>query len=74
MGSLLYCNGHGDENHNYEKALIIHAIAAPIIFIGISLIYFNFFNYTTPLETAIIFMVCYHNGHNCSCLINKQKF
>ena len=39
-----------------ENALIIHAIAAPIIFVAISLIYFKKFNYTTPLQTAIIFV------------------
>ena len=39
-----------------ENALIIHAIAAPIIFTTISLIYFKKFNYTTPLQTAIIFV------------------
>jgi len=39
-----------------ENALIIHAIAAPIIFVAISLIYFKKFNYTTPLQTAIVFV------------------
>ena len=39
-----------------ENALIIHAIAAPIIFATISLIYFKKFNYTTPLQTAIVFV------------------
>lgn len=39
-----------------ENALIIHAIAAPIIFAIISLIYYKKFNYTTPLQTAIIFV------------------
>ena len=39
-----------------ENTLIIHAIAAPIIFATISLIYFKKFNYTTPLQTAIIFV------------------
>src|SRR5689334_12250285 len=38
-------------------ALIIHAIAAPIFFGGISLIYFRKFNYTTPLQTASFFLV-----------------
>ena len=36
--------------------LIIHAILAPIFFAGISLIYFNNFHYTTPLQTAGIFI------------------
>ncbi|MHA2366299.1 MAG: hypothetical protein ACXAC7_20250 [Candidatus Hodarchaeales archaeon] len=37
------------------NALIIHAIAAPIIFFLISLSYFSKFNYTSPLNTAIFF-------------------
>ena len=40
-----------------DKALIIHAIAAPIFFMGLSWVYFYKFNYTTPLITAIIFLV-----------------
>lgn len=39
------------------NALIIHAIAAPIFFAGISLIYFRKFNYSTPLQTASFFLV-----------------
>jgi len=39
-----------------ENALIIHAIAAPIIFAIISLIYYRKFNYNTPLHTAIVFV------------------
>ncbi|HLO18668.1 MAG TPA: hypothetical protein VK206_27805 [Anaerolineales bacterium] len=39
-----------------NSALIIHAIAAPIFFGGVSLIYFRKFNYTTPLQTAIYFL------------------
>lgn len=38
------------------NALIIHAIAAPIIYYFISLLYFKKFNYTTPIQTAIIFV------------------
>jgi hypothetical protein len=37
-------------------ALIVHAIAAPIFFTIISLIYFNKFHYTTPVLTASIFV------------------
>ncbi len=47
--------GVGMKITTMNKTLIIHAIAAPLIFIGLSLIYFNYFNYTTPLETALIF-------------------
>jgi len=39
-----------------QTALIIHAIAAPVFFIGISLVYFRKFNFTTPLQTALIFI------------------
>ena len=39
-----------------NTALIIHAIAAPIFFAGISLVYFRKFNYTPPLQTALIFI------------------
>ncbi len=39
-----------------ENTLIIHAIGAPIIFWAIASIYFRAFNYTTPLQTAIVFV------------------
>jgi hypothetical protein len=39
-----------------DRALIVHAVAAPIIFTIISLVYFNRFNYTSPLTTALIFV------------------
>ena len=39
-----------------ENTLIAHAIGAPIFFAIVSLVYFNKFNYTTPLQTAIIFV------------------
>jgi len=39
-----------------DNALIIHAIAAPIFFAGVSLVYFRKFNYTAPLQTAVIFI------------------
>jgi hypothetical protein len=39
-----------------NSALLIHATAAPIIFSGISLIYFRRFNYSTPLQTALSFL------------------
>ena len=38
-----------------ENALILHAIAAPLIFAGVSTVYFLKFNFTTPLRTAVIF-------------------
>ncbi len=39
-----------------QNALIIHAIGAPIFFAIVSLVYFKRFNYTTPLQTALIFV------------------
>ncbi len=39
-----------------NDALIIHAIGAPIFFVIVSMIYFEKFNYTTPLQTALIFV------------------
>lgn len=37
------------------NAQIAHAIGAPVIFSAVSLLYFRKFNYTTPLQTALIF-------------------
>ncbi|MGD8752469.1 MAG: hypothetical protein PVG14_13660 [Anaerolineales bacterium] len=39
-----------------ENTLIAHAIGAPIIAIVVSSIYYRKFNYTTPLQTAIVFV------------------
>lgn len=39
-----------------QNALIIHAVAAPIFFAVISRVYFTKFNYTTPLQTALVFI------------------
>ena len=38
-----------------ENTLIAHAIGAPIIAIIVSSIYYVKFNYTTPLQTALVF-------------------
>ena len=48
--------GVGMSTTSLNNALIIHAIAAPIIAILISAVYFKKFNYTTALQTAIIFV------------------
>ena len=48
--------GVGTAVTSVEKALIIHAIAAPIFFAGVSLLYFSKFNFTSPLQTALIFI------------------
>jgi hypothetical protein len=37
-------------------ALIVHAIAAPVIFAVVSSFYFKRYDFTTPLETAILFV------------------
>jgi hypothetical protein len=39
-----------------QTTLIIHAFAVPIVFALLSLSYFRFFNYTSPLQTAAIFL------------------
>jgi len=39
-----------------ENTLIAHAIGAPIIAVVVSSIYYKKFNYTTPLQTAIVFV------------------
>ena len=38
-----------------RNALVVHAVAAPIIFGAASLVYFSRAPYTTPLETAVIY-------------------
>ena len=38
------------------NALIAHAIGAPIIFACISLLYFRWSTYTTPIQTTLIFL------------------
>jgi hypothetical protein len=48
--------GIGMSTTTLDNALIIHAIAAPIFFMLVSLVYFKIYNYTTPLQTAIIFV------------------
>ena len=39
-----------------ENTLIAHAIGAPIIAVVVSSLYYKMFNYTTPLQTAIVFV------------------
>lgn len=46
--------GIGMAATSVQSALIIHAVAAPIFFAGISLFYFLRFNYTSPLLTATV--------------------
>lgn len=47
--------GIGMQTMRLQNALIVHAIAAPVVFGLISLIYFKRPNYTTPIQTALIF-------------------
>ena len=47
--------GIGKSVTSIQATLVIHAIAAPLIFFVLSMIYFKKFSYTKPLATAIIF-------------------
>jgi hypothetical protein len=48
--------GIGMATLSINNALIVHAVAAPVIFSIVSWIYFKNFNYTTPLKTALVFV------------------
>ena len=48
--------GIGMATTSPNNALIIHAVGAPIFFFVISFVYFKRFNYTSPLQTALIFV------------------
>jgi hypothetical protein len=48
--------GIGMSVTSMSNILIVHAIVAPIFFAGVSLVYFRKFNYTAPLQTALIFI------------------
>jgi hypothetical protein len=48
--------GIGFKITSEENTLIIHAIGVPVIFGIISFVYFHRFNYTTPIQTASIFL------------------
>jgi hypothetical protein len=48
--------GIGMATTSLIKVLIIHAIAVPIIFTFVALLYFKKFHYTSPMQTAIIFV------------------
>ncbi len=51
-GSII---GIGRSVTTMDNTLIIHAIGVPVIFSLLSLSYFRFFNYTTPLQAGVIF-------------------
>jgi hypothetical protein len=46
----------GTRYFSLTTALIIHVSAAPLFFILLSWLYFKKFSFTTPLQTAIIFV------------------
>lgn len=48
--------GIGLAKTSLERALVIHAVAAPIIFALVSAIYFTYFGYTSALATAAGFV------------------
>ncbi|MEJ2600779.1 MAG: hypothetical protein P8Z00_20780 [Anaerolineales bacterium] len=48
--------GIGMATTSIQNTLIAHAIGAPIYFAVVSLNYFKKFNYTTPLQTGLIFV------------------
>jgi hypothetical protein len=48
--------GIGMSVTSIENTLIIHAIGAPIFFALVSLVYFTKYNFTTPIQTALIFL------------------
>jgi hypothetical protein len=48
--------GIGRSITTMELTLIIHAIGAPIFAASISLIYYKKFNYSSPVQTAFIFL------------------
>jgi hypothetical protein len=48
--------GIGMATLSMEDALIVHAIGAPIFFTIVSQSYFSRFSYTSPLQTALIFV------------------
>jgi hypothetical protein len=39
----------------FDVALMVHAVAAPIFFWAVSTVYFGYFGFTSPLQTAIAF-------------------
>ena len=48
--------GIGRSVTTMELTLIIHAIGAPVFAALVSLFYYKKFNYTTPIQTAFIFL------------------
>jgi hypothetical protein len=40
-----------------DMTLTIHVLATPVIATAVSIVYFRFYHYTSPLQTAIIFLL-----------------
>lgn len=51
-GSIVFV---GRQLWTMETTLIVHAVWVPFVAIFVSLVYFTYFAYTTPLQTATIF-------------------
>jgi len=47
----------GMEIFSMQTALIVHLVAAPIFAALVSLLYFKKYNYTNPIQTALIFLL-----------------
>jgi hypothetical protein len=55
----IYCGaliGIGRRFMPMQATLVVHAIGAPLGFILISLLYFKKFSFTSPLQTAFLFL------------------
>ncbi|MRR52300.1 MAG: hypothetical protein EG825_15555 [Rhodocyclaceae bacterium] len=46
----------GRANIGMERTLVVHAVAAPLFAAAVSLFYYRKYNYTTPLQTALVFL------------------
>jgi hypothetical protein len=57
-----------------ETTLIVHAIGAPVFFFLVSMVYFTKFNYTAPLQTAVIFLafVIFMDASLVALVINRS--
>ena len=57
-----------------QTTLMVHVIGAPIIFVLISWFYFKYFNYTSPIQTALIFigMVIFLDFFLVALIINRS--
>ena len=47
--------GIGRSLTSMQNTLVIHAVAVPLVFGGLSWLYFKFFGYTSALQTALFF-------------------